>query len=275
MQHQTGEFAGKRNLTIFTQQWQPDAPRGGVLLVHGYGEHSGRYAHVAEHLAAHGYAAFALDLRGHGRSAGRRVMVRRFGDFVADVATYAAQLRADHPDLPLFVYGHSMGSLVTLLFAAEHQPDLAGLITTGTALEVDGVGPLMERVLGGLARIVPTARLIPALAADAISRDPEVVEAYQNDPLVSSGNIRLRLGLELLEARRQCIDVLPALHLPYLALHGSDDLLTPPGAVEVLRAQYGGPELTVRVYDGLYHEVHNEPEHAQVLDTITTWLDEH
>jgi acylglycerol lipase len=273
MLHGTGSFSGLNNTTIFTQRWFPDAmPRAVVLLAHGYGEHSGRYAHVAARLVAGGYAVCALDHRGHGRSEGPRVQVDRFEDFVADFVTYYQQVRAEFPDLPMIVYGHSMGSLIGLLFAFDHQGDLAGLITSGTALKIVGVNLLTAPVLEMVSHVIPAVRLVP-LGVAGISRDPAVIERYKSDPLVAVGLLRTHMVAELVRAGEECIRRLPTLHLPYLALHGSADPIVHPGSVDVIRARCGSDDLTLKVYEGLYHEVHNEPEQAAVLDDVVSWLD--
>ncbi len=273
MPHATGSFTGLKNITIFTQHWLPDsAPRAAILIVHGYAEHSGRYAHVAAHFVAHGYAVYALDHRGHGRSEGTRTQVRDFDEYVTDLRTYAGQVRAENPDLPLVFYGHSMGSLIALLYAHRWQDELAALITTGTALKLAGV----NRWLHALVRLAAYTRLgvrvIPALPAVGISRDPAVVEDYINDPLVYHGRFRFDMTAALAHAAIRGRAALPGLRLPYLALHGSEDPLTLPESLEIVRAESGSPDTTVKLYDGLYHEVHNAPEKDRVLDDITDWL---
>jgi len=276
MHHATGSFIGLNNTGIFTQHWLPDsAPRAVVLIAHGYAEHSGRYAHVAAHLVAHGFAAYALDHRGHGRSGGPRVDVRDFAEFVADLRTYFNAIRAAHPAAPIFLYGHSMGSLISLLFALRWQEELAGLITTGTALRPAGANPVLEPLVRALSRVLPSVALVPPIAAAGISRDPQVVERYLHDPLVHVGRMRLGLASALLRASRTCAERLGDLRLPYLALHGGADVITWPAGAAIIRERSGSPDTTVRIFDGLFHEVHNEPEQAEVLRTVTDWLDAH
>ena len=273
MLHHTGFFSGLNNTTIFTQQWVPDdPPQAVVLLAHGYGEHSGRYAHVAARLVASGYAVCTLDHRGHGRSEGPRVQVDRFEDFVADFAAYYWQVRANFPGLPLIAYGHSMGSLIALLFTFDHQDNLAGLITSGTALKLVGANLFTAPLIEMVSHMVPAVRLVP-LEVAGISRDPAVVERYKADPLVVVGLLRTHMAAEMVRAGEECARRLPALRLPYLALHGGADPITLPRGVDILRARCGTDDLTVKVYDGLYHEVHNEPEQAAVFDDIVSWLD--
>jgi alpha-beta hydrolase superfamily lysophospholipase len=275
MQHTTGSFTGVNDVTIFTQSWLPDdAPRAVVLLAHGIGEHSGRYAHVAATLTAHGYALYALDHRGHGRSGGDRVAVRSFDDFVADLRTCYEQARAAHPELPIFLYGHSMGSLIALLFAFHYQDDLAGLITTGTALKPFGLSTALIPLIKGATALTPNVRLIP-LDPSGVSRDPAVVQAYRDDPLVFHGRIPCVTLGAFARAVQTCLASLPDLRLPYLVLHGGVDPMTHVSATGMIRRSCGAPDTTITVYDGLRHEIHNEPEQAQVLADVVAWLDAH
>jgi len=277
VQHTTGTLTAPDGLTLFTQAWQPErVPRAVVLLAHGVGEHSGRYQRLAAHLAQHRYAVHALDHRGHGRSAGRRAFIRRFDEYVNDLHVCFEQVRTQHPDAPLFVYGHSMGSIVALRFALRCQSALAGLITTGTALRLPVSLP--APIVALARRLAPFAGRVPVvapIALDGLSRDPQVIAAYQTDPLVYWGRMRLGWSVELLNAAQEVERRLPELTLPYLALHGADDPITLPEGAEIVRERAGSPDLTVRVYPGLRHEIHNEPEQAQVRDDITAWLDAH
>jgi alpha-beta hydrolase superfamily lysophospholipase len=275
MQHGTGTLIGQDNTPLFTQNWLPDhPPRAVVLIAHGLSEHSGRYAHVASYLVQRGYAVYALDHRGHGQSGGPRLVAERFEDYVDDLRTYFEQVRAAQPGLPVFLYGHSMGSLISLLFASRHQDDLAGLITSGTALRLMGTNGATIPVVKGLGRLAPHAPLIP-LDPRGVSRDPAVVQRYRDDPLVYHGWIPVKMAAELQRAAEACIRSLPSLHIPYLALHGSADPICRPVGAAIIREQSGAPDTTVKVYQGLRHEVHNEPEQGQVLNDIAEWLDAH
>ena len=274
MQHKTDSFTGLGGVAIFTQRWLPDdAPRAVVMIVHGVGEHGGRYAHVAAHLTTHGYAVCALDHRGHGNSGGPRVIASDFDEFVTDLRTYFERIHADFPDLPVVLYGHSMGSLISLLFAFRYQDDLAALITTGTALKLTLSKPFIGSLVKAASTLTPSVRLA-SLDVNTISRDPAVVERYRNDPLVYHGALPLILLSAFVRAIARCRDQLPALRLPYLALHGGADSLTLPTGAEIVRARSGSPDTTVKVYDGLFHEIHNEPEQGRVLGDITDWLAE-
>jgi lysophospholipase len=275
MPHATTTFTGLNNITIFTQHWLPDdPPRAVVIIAHGIGEHSGRYAHVAAHLVAQGCAVYALDHRGHGQSGGERVLVGDFDEFVADLRAYFEQVRAAQPGLPIFLYGHSMGSLISLLFTFRYADDLAGLITTGTALRPARANRVTYALLKAMNGFVPQARVIP-LDNTGISRDPAVVQRYRTDPLVYHGALPVQIIEALARAAQTCIEALPTLRLPYLALHGGADPLTLVKAADIIRQTCGSPDTTVKIYDGLYHEIHNEPEQAQVFRDVVAWLDAH
>lgn len=275
IQHRVGSFIGQQNITIFTQHWLPEGmPRAVIVIAHGYGEHSGRYAHVAAHLVQHDYAVYALDHRGHGKSGGPRTQIRDIYEFAVDLRTYIEQIRAAHPDLPLVLYGHSMGSQIALLYAGQYQDELAGLITTGTALAA-GNHPLVIAAVKLLSRLPSNGRIVPQIPARAISRDPDVVQAYGDDSLVDSRPVRLDMAAALARGLVRAGRVLPELRVPYLALHGGGDLITLPEAARIVERRSGAPDTTVKIYDGLYHEVHNEPEKDRVLADITQWLDAH
>jgi alpha-beta hydrolase superfamily lysophospholipase len=263
------------DITIFTQHWLPDdPPRAVVMISHGVGEHGGRYAHVAAYLTAHGYAVYAIDYRGHGQSGGERVMIDDYEDYATDLRAYFEQVRAAHPGLPVFLYGHSMGSLIALLFAFRWGDDLAGLITTGTSLKPIALNRMTGPLIETAGSVVPQVRLIP-VPTDTLSRDPAVGQRYRDDPLVYHRALPMRAIRALARAARTCTASLPALRMPYLVLHGGADSLTRVGAVDIIRQTCGSPDLTVKVYDGLYHEIHNEPEQEQVFHDMVAWLDQH
>lgn len=277
MQHSTQTRTTPDGIALFTQAWQPEsAPRADVLLAHGVGEHSDRFQHVAAHLVERGYAIFTLDHRGHGRSHGERASIQKFDAYVSDLRLVFEQMQAAHPDTSHFLYGHSMGAIIALAFALRYQSELAGLITTGTALRLPmSLPPILNRPAAWLARIAGNAALVPAIELAGLSRDPQVIAAYKADPMVYSGRMRIGWSVAMVEAVREVERRLPELRLPYLALHGADDPITLPAGVEVVRERAGSDDLTVRVYPGLRHEIHNEPEQAEVLNDIAAWLDAH
>lgn len=248
-------------------------PRAAVCLVHGLGEHSGRYEHVGARLVAGGYAVESFDLRGHGRSPGGRG-VTPFDRTMDDIDALLADAAARCPGRPRFLYGHSLGGLLVLTYVLRRQPDLAGVVVSGAGLR----SPVLEqrvkmtaaRLLGSL---LPTVTMPSGLDDTGISRDPAVVEAYRADPLVHD-KASLGLGKEGAVGATWALANAARFPLPLLIMHGGDDRLTYPRGSEEFAAQVTG-DCTLTIYDGLYHEVHNEPEQAQVLDDVVAWLDAH
>lgn len=274
-EHIEGRFTGAARGTIYWQGWAPDGDlKGVVVLSHGYAEHGGRYAHVAERLAADGFVTYAADHRGHGRSEGTRANVNRMSEVVADVDAMIDLATGEHPDVPVFLYGHSMGGLIALRYAIDHQSKLDGLVLSGPAV-VTTVGSKLERTAAKLlSRITPNLRPTP-LDSSQISRDPEVVRKYDADPLVYRGKIPVRTGAESLIAADAAIAQLAKLRLPLLIVQGTEDKLVSPMGAQLVAGTASSEDITLKMYDGLYHEVHNEPEQQTVLDDIAAWLTKH
>ena len=273
-QHLEGTITAYDGLTIYHQSWLPDGDvKGAVMLVHGLGEHSGRYGHVAARLNDAGYAVHALDHRGHGRSDGTRVYVKSYDEFMADLIQFRGLIERRHPGLPLFVLGHSMGGNLAMGHALDHQDDLAGMALSGPALMVgDDLTPAKIKVFSLVAKVAPGLRP-EGLDATSISKDPAVVEAYRADPLVFTGKISAGLGAALIGAMQEFPDRYGSLTLPILVQHGTEDRLTNIEGSRQLEAGATNADVTAHFYDGLYHEVFNEPEQADVLNDLVAWLD--
>jgi len=264
MKHTTAFFETTGGLKLFEQCWAPEgAPRAALAICHGYAEHSGRYEWTAAKLTARGYAVEALDLRGHGRSEGERVFVNTFEEYLDDVGRFLDRVRDRHPRLPVFLLGHSMGGGVVTAYVVARKPQLAGVLLSGSAL----LGP----------RPVPppsAPATAPApLPASAISRDPAVVAAYENDPLVYRGLPRTDRGSAFAGAFKLVQEGMGSIDLPLLIMHGTSDLLVPFGGSENLFARASSSDKTLKLYEGLYHEILNEPEKEQVVADVLDWLD--
>lgn len=242
-----------------------------VCIVHGFGEHSERYEWVGTQLAAAGYAVRACDLRGHGRSPGRRAYVKSFGEYLRDVDALVTWAREEHPRKKLFVLGHSMGGGVAALHAVTRPGAADGYVLSGAAATKEAEG-WRAKLFGVLARVAPRVRL-GRLKADAISRDPEVVEAYKTDPLVYRGRMYLGLVGAAMRAAHRITDGAQWCEAPVLILHGEADSLVDASASEALYERWGFEDKTLKVYPGLYHEILNEPEREEVLAEIVEWLD--
>jgi len=274
MSHHTEEtLQAFDGLTIFHQAWVPEsAPIAVVMLVHGLGEHSGRYAHVAEALTDAGIAVHALDHRGHGKSEGKRTFVKSYDEFMNDLLQFRTHIEDRHPGVPLIVLGHSMGGNLAVGHTLDHQAGIAGLALSGAALQVGSdLSPGKLRAFRLIAKIAPSFRP-ERLSAEAISRDPAVVSAYQNDPLVFTGKISAGLGAALIGAMERFPARYGELTLPIVVMHGTDDQLASVSGSRALQAGATNADVTAHYYEGLYHEIFNEPEQAQVLEDLVSWI---
>jgi len=270
-----GRFTGASGGESYWQAWLPDEPKAVVLLAHGVSEHSGRYVHVAKRLNDAGYAVYAIDHHGHGRSAGTKGNVGRMSWVVEDLHTLRKQVGEKHPGLPLFVLGHSLGGLIALDYVTtKGQAGLSGLVLSGAAVD-PAVGSRLERLVAPLvSKLGPNLQIVD-LGIDNISRDQAVVSAYRNDPLVYTGKVRARTGAESLTAIGRVAERMKSLTLPVLVLHGGDDKLAAPSGGKLVYDSVASADKTHKVYDGLFHEIFNEPEQDAVLDDVVTWLDRH
>jgi alpha-beta hydrolase superfamily lysophospholipase len=259
---------------IHTRWWEPDGPaKAAVCLVHGLGEHSGRYGAVASRLTEAGYAVFAFDLRGHGESGGRRGDTR-FAAAYEDIDRLLADSAAWLPGAPRFLYGHSLGGLLVLAYTLDRRPALAGVVASGAALH----NALREQkaklvLVRSLAPLLPHLALPSGLDDTLISRDPAVVAAYRADPLTHD-RATLGFGRDAVDAADAALADATGFPVPLLLLHGGADRLTSPSGSRAFATALGTERCTLIVYDGLYHEVHNEPEQARVSADVVAWLDE-
>ena len=272
MTEASGSFAGVGGRRIFWHSWTPaEAARGAIVLVHGVGEHSGRYEHVVARLLDEGYAVHASDHRGHGRSDGPRAFIEDMDDVVADVDTLVNRAVASHPGVPLFMLGHSMGGLISLRYALAHQERLSGLILSAALAAIESVAKPLELVGRALSVLAPHTPLI-AIDPSLVSRDPAVVAAYVSDPLVHHGKLPARTAAQLADAVERFPTTVGAITVPTLILYGTADGLCPPAGSDMLAQRIGSADATVKAYDGLFHEILNEPERDTVLDDIVAWL---
>ncbi len=260
-------------LDICARLWEPDTPpKAIVCLVHGHGEHSGRYEHVAEALAHAGYAMLALDQRGHGRSGGPRGHTPSYEALMQDIGLLLEQARARFPRLPCFLYGHSMGGNEVINFALRRKPDLAGVIASGPWLRLAFTPPAWKVTLGRLLNnIHPRFTQRTGLEVAAISRDPRVVQAYIHDPLVHD-RISSRLYFDTVDAGDWALAHAADFPLPLLLMHGGADRLSDPQASREF-ARRGGSHITFHLWEEDFHEVHNELDQKEVLDLVTIWMD--
>lgn len=261
---------------LYRQSWAPDGDaRAVVLLVHGLGEHSSRYTHVAKHLTGRGFAVHTLDHYGHGKSDGQPGYVERFSVFLDGVNALLRNVQDEQPGLPLFLVGHSMGGLIAASLLLEQQDVFRGCVLSGPAMKSDQAPPAIVIALIRLISVLaPTAPLI-RLDASGVSRDPDVVNAYMSDPLVHHGKLSARLLSEMSAAMKNTLARAGDVRIPIILMHGDADLLTAPSGSAELHAKAGSKDKTLKLYPGLYHEIFNEPEQDAVLADMSNWLEAH
>jgi len=243
-----------------------------VCLVHGIGEHTSRYAHVAEAFGREGFVLFGADLRGHGRSSGARGHISSAEDFMQDIDVLLEQARACYENLPILLYGHSLGGILVLYYGLLRKPKVKGVIATSpglhTALEQQKIKIMMAKVLGSL---TPNTSMASGLDPKGISHDEKVVQAYVNDPLVHD-KISLGFGKIMLGVTGWTLAHAKEFSLPLLLLHGKADMLAFPSSSMEFAASLK-EKCTLVLWDDAYHELHNEPEKNEVFKTMTIWMD--
>lgn len=276
MREITRQYQTTDGLILHVVGWEPEQlPKAVVVIVHGYGEHSARYQHLGHALTEANYIAYAPDHRGHGKSDGERVWLPSMDVPLADLALIVEDLRAKHEDKPLFLFAHSMGSLIGSLYALKYPSALDGLILSGCAVDGDKVVPAPLRFAGRvIARLAPKLRIAPLNPdMNVISRDPSVVQAYLEDPLVDHQFVRAGTALAMIQAAHEIKARAQELRLPLYLLHGGDDRITPPSGAEYLYARAQSRDKQLKIYPNLRHEIINEPEKASVISDIIAWLD--
>jgi lysophospholipase len=271
VEHGEGEFTAPDKLKLFRRWWLPDSPRAALVMVHGLADHSGRHLNLARRLYPLGFAVHAFDLRGHGRSPGPRCDVDNFNQYRDDLAAFLEIVEGENPGRPLFLAGHSMGGTIAITMAVNKLKGLAGLVLFSPAIQTTATPAALTSIVPLVAKWAPGLGLY-ALETAAVSRDPAVVKAYVNDPLVYHGKIRARLGMGLLSEMRRIPGLAGELTLPMLILHGTADRMVDPAGSRLLYRNAGSSDKTLKVYGGSYHELFHEPEKDRVLDDVAEWL---
>lgn len=264
-------WQSKDGLRFFAQAWQPEGTvRAVVALVHGLGEHSGRYQHVAQYFTDRGLAVVAFDLRGHGRTAGKRGH-GSYDAILEDIDQLLVETTFRYPNLPVFLYGHSLGGALVLYYVLKHRPSIKGVISTSPGLipaKDPGAQLLLAKIMSAIA---PGFQIANGLDVTGLSRDPKVAAAYTADPLVHD-KISARLGLDLIQNGQWIIAHANDLQLPLLLMQGSADrLVNPTGSQQFASA--AKDNLSFKLYDGWFHELHNEPQKELVLAEMVAWID--
>ena len=270
--HETPD--GKR---LYLQAWEPEAGRkAAVLVVHGLGEHSGRYAHLAARMNESGYAVYTFDGRGHGKSSLPKptAYFDRIDHYLEDIDALFGKMRSYVGDIPCFIYGHSMGGGLVTHYTIKYQPAARGILVSGPAIVPDAsISPLLIKISPFLSRLVPK---IPATQLDSthLSHDPEVMVRYDSDELVYRKGIPVRTGAELFAMMQSIRDNMNNFNHPVLIMHGTEDRLTNVEGSKMLYEKAGSTDKTLKLYEGFYHEIINEVEKEKVMDDMITWMDE-
>jgi acylglycerol lipase len=276
VRHVEGQFAGAGDLEIYWQAWLPEGEhRACVVIAHGASEHGGRYGHVVDELLPAGYAVYAIDHRGHGRSAGRRAVIDRMAHAVTDLDKLIALATSEDAGRRPYLLGHSMGGCIAIAYALDHQRKLAGLILSAPLAIIEANRP--QRAIVGMLSAIAPGLGVAGIDTATISRDPEEVAAYEQDPLVFHGKLQARTAVELADTTATFPEDVANLTLPLLVMHGGADRLVPPASGEMVYANAGSPDKTLELYEGFYHELFNEPQadRAQPLNDLNTWLKTH
>lgn len=273
MKHSEFEFKTFDGLSLFGQSWQPETKsRAVICLVHGMGEYSGRYGHVADRLTQAGYSMFAFDLRGHGKSPGPRGHTPSYEALMQDISSLLEVANKQFSQLPSFLYGHSLGGNLVLNYVIRRQPKLKGVIVTGPWLRLAFEPSRFKIILAQITNYIwPSFSQKSGLDTKAISLDPEVVYAYENDPL-GHDHISARMFIGIYQAGQWALEHASEFSLPLLLMHGGADKLS---SIEASK-EFGKKipkKCTFKIWDGLYHEIHNEPEKEEVFKFLIDWLD--
>ncbi|MDT5306065.1 MAG: hypothetical protein QOE48_1735 [Mycobacterium sp.] len=266
-------FDGIGGVRIVYDVWTPDTtPRGVVVLSHGFGEHARRYDHVAQRFGQDALVTYALDHRGHGRSGGKRVLVKDISEYTGDFDTLVGIAGKEHPGVTRVVLGHSMGGGIVFAYGVERPDAYDLMVLSGPAVAAQtAVSPPLGWLAKTLGAIVPGLP-VQQLDAGAVSRDPAVVDAYNTDPLVYHGKVPAGVARALVLVGETMPKRAAALTAPLLVVHGSEDQLIPVDGSRQLADAVGSSDVELKVYPGLYHEVFNEPERDQVLDDVVSWI---
>lgn len=270
LQEETVKSVG--GLNIFVRSWQPSgAPRALVVICHGFNSHSGYYTWTGEQLAVNGFAVYALDLRGRGRSDGERFYVEQISDYVHDLASVVTLAKTRHSGLPTVLLGHSAGGVTCCMYTLDHQGEVSGLICESVAFQVPAPDFALA-ALKGLSHLAPHAHVL-RLKNEDFSRDPAVVQAMNDDPLIADETQPTLTIAELARADDRLKREFPLITVPVLIMHGTEDRATKPSGSRFFYDTTGSADKTLKLYNGHYHDLLNDVGKEQVMTDIIQWLE--
>ena len=271
----TEEFLdGAGGVKIFIRSWRPAAPPRGVIVIsHGFNSHSGQYAWAAQQFMAKGFAVYAADLRGRGKSEGERFFVSKIGEYLGDVDLAVKLAKSREPGLPVFMLGHSAGGVIACTYALAHQTELAGLICESFAYRVPAPDLALD-TLSWIGTWVPKLGVLKLKNAD-FSRDASAVATLNADPLIANETQPAATVRALWQADKQLKASFPKITLPVLILHGSLDKATVPAGSQFFHATAGSKDKTLKIYDGHFHDLLADTGKEDVMADIQAWIDGH
>lgn len=274
MQERNFEWETSDGIHISGREWQANQPKGAICLIHGLGEHIGRYSHFAQYFTDNGYSVIGYDRRGHGLSGGKRGHTPRVDLLLDEVSQLLVQAKVHHQRMPIFLYGHSMGGNLVLAYALKRHPEVQGVIASAPWIRLAFQPSGIEIALGKIMRILyPAYTQGNGLKTEHLSKDPEVVRAYEQDPLVHD-RITAATGIGMMQQANWLDQYSGLFPLPLLIMHGGEDHIVSPEGSRAFALRVQG-DVTYREWEGLYHEIHNEKKQLEVFEYAHHWMEHH
>lgn len=275
LNHKEDKISGIEGVSLYYQAWIPEEIKRILVISHGLGEHSGRYINLVNYFTPLGYAIYAQDHRGHGRSGGQRGHVKQFNYYVDDLRIFIQLVKEVQPGKEIFLIGHSMGGLVALIYGLEYPATLKGVIASSPGLAVKVKVPWLKMVFGNLFSIIfPRLSMSNGLPLDYLSHDRSVIEEYKASPLVHD-RVTARWYTEFITAQEYLIKNARAFKLPVLIMQAAEDKLVDPEASKLFCQNLWLKDKELKIYDGFYHELFNEIEKQKVFKDMKDWLNRH
>lgn len=275
MKHFETEYRTHDGIKLYLQAWLPEVPKAAVLIVHGLGEHSGRYKHFAEKLVSHHISVFTFDGRGHGKSSlpSPTVYFNDYEDYLKDIDALFRKVKGYAGSIPSFIFGHSMGGGLVTSYVVNYQPDARGIVLSAAALmPAENVSKILIAASAWISKLAPRLKVLK-LDSKMVSRDQDEVRKYDEDPLIYHQAIPARTAFEILRMMGAVEEKMPTVTLPILILHGTEDKLVNPKGSDLLFRKISSQDKTLTKYPGLYHELLNEFEKEQIMVEILDWIE--